>query len=359
MLKTVLIYSGFNPRAIIAFLRFAKLHDISCAVVAKSNNDFLFHTDYRDKIIHVRTSTTLDANTILSHAKLARKKSNFEDVFVLPSTEYLNRVLINNKEILFKNGITFGLCEKELYEKISDKEAFTNLCRKHSIPVPPESPIPLTTFPQVAKPKAYFEGANVAAKPIIIKKAEELNDFKSKYQINSFFYQAYIKGQCVYLLFYFEKDGTYSVYSQENFVQQPNGGSMLLAKSADFHENMELVQPYVDLFLTEKFQGLVMVEVKIENGIPYMIEANPRLWGPSQLIIDANMDLFERFANDNNLTKNPINNIDKYLQNIIYFWKDGLTDLPLEKLTYHNFSAHQLDFKLNELEKHDVFNAQK
>ena len=34
-----------------------------------------------------------------------------------------------------------------------------------------------------------------------------------------------------------------------------------------------------------------------------MIEANPRLWGPSQLILDSGMDLFQCFAYDNKLIK--------------------------------------------------------
>jgi hypothetical protein len=37
----------------------------------------------------------------------------------------------------------------------------------------------------------------------------------------------------------------------------------------------------------EGFYGLVMIEVKEYDNQFYMIEANPRLWGPSQLILDA------------------------------------------------------------------------
>ena len=52
------------------------------------------------------------------------------------------------------------------------------------------------------------------------------------------------------------------------------------------------------------YYGLIMIEVKIQDGEYYMIEANPRLWGPSQLILDAGMDLFHRFALDNGLIEN-------------------------------------------------------
>lgn len=355
-MKTVLIYSGFNPRAILAFLRFAKQRNISCVVIAQSDNDFIFHTDYRDKIIHVRKSSTLNADKILSHVELVRKKFNIHNVFILPSTEYLNRILINNKELLFKYDVTFGLCDKDLYEKISDKEAFTNLCRKYNIPVPLQSPIPLTSFPQVAKPKTYFEGSEIASKPVLIKSQKELLKFKSNNQIASFFYQEYINGQCVYLLFYFEKNGRYSVFSQENFIQQSNGASMILAKSSNYHNNQDIVKPYVNMFLSEKFVGLVMVEIIIQNNISFMIEANPRLWGPSQLILDAGMNLFDFFICDNEILEKCLS-VQNYQENVFYFWSGGIveTQKKKEQIKFHNYTPTDFTKNYSEITKRDIY----
>lgn len=355
-MKTVLIYSGFNPRAILAFLRFAKQHNISIVVVAQSDNDFIFQTDYRDKIIHVRRSSILNADKILSHVELARKKLNIHDVFILPSTEYLNRVLINNKELLFKYDVTFGLCDKDLYEKISDKDAFANLCRKYNISVPLQSPIPLTTFPQVAKPKTYFEGSEIASKPVLIKSQTDLLIFKFKNQISSFFYQEYIKGQCVYLLFYFEKNGRYSVFSQENFIQQSNGASMILAKSSNYHHNQAIVKPYVKMFLSEKFVGLVMVEIKIHNGVSFMIEANPRLWGPSQLILDAGMNLFDLFMCENGILEKCLSE-QNYQENVFYFWSGGIveTQKKNEQIKFHNYTPTDFTKNYIEIIKREIY----
>ena len=44
-----------------------------------------------------------------------------------------------------------------------------------------------------------------------------------------------------------------------------------------------------------------MVEVKHLSNKNYMIEANPRFWGPSQLFVDAGINLFEAFLVDNGL----------------------------------------------------------
>ena len=128
--------------------------------------------------------------------------------------------------------------------------------------------------------------------------------FFSSNNLDQYYFQEYIAGSCYYLLYYFDKDGSYSVYSQENLIQQSNGGSMILSKSSDIH-NQEISKAYASLFVKEKYHGLIMVELKKFKNKFYMIEANPRFWGPSQLIIDASMDLLDRFMLENKLIKKP------------------------------------------------------
>lgn len=354
--KLVLVYSGFNTRAIIAFLRVAILRNVSFAIIAKSDNDDIFHTDYSHNVVYTRRSLTLDVVEILSHVEIARKKLNAEDVLILPSTEYLNRILLSNKELLFNNHVSFGLCEKKLYEKLSDKETFTKLCYKNNVPIPIGSHIPLSTFPQVAKPKAYFKGNKIGEKPRIIKSPDELKIFESNINIDDYFYQNYIGGNCVYLLFYFSRNGSYSIYSQENYIQQSKGASMILAKSSNYHNNQAIVKPYVNMFLSEKFVGLVMVEIKIQNGIPYMIEANPRLWGPSQLILDANMNLFDCFMLDNGILTEPIIE-QKYQENVYYFWSGGMleTQKKNEQIRFYNYRHRDFVNNYYEIIKNEIF----
>jgi predicted ATP-grasp superfamily ATP-dependent carboligase len=109
------------------------------------------------------------------------------------------------------------------------------------------------------------------------------------------------------------------------------------------------------MFTEINFTGLVMIEIKFFNNQHYIIEANPRLWGPSQLIIDAGMDLFKRFAIENSL----ISNFDNcnYTNGTYYFWQGGISEnnkmnLPL---TFYNQSEELLQKNIEELRKNEIF----
>ena len=70
----------------------------------------------------------LNEKVILEEVNKIRKKHNFNDIFILPTTEFLNRNLIKHRQFFQNENIFFGLCEKDLYEKLSDKKSFTELC---------------------------------------------------------------------------------------------------------------------------------------------------------------------------------------------------------------------------------------
>jgi len=67
-----------------------------------------------------------------------------------------------------------------------------------------------------------------------------------------------------------------------------------------------------------------MVETKFHDMQHFTIEANPRLWGPSQLILDSGMDLFERFAYDYKLLQSLEEKT--YKEKTPYFWSGGLLE---------------------------------
>lgn len=353
-MKTIIIYSGYNQRAVISFLRYANKKRMVVFIIACGKDDAILKTSYKQNVAIIRKDKTLNAKIILDHVNYLRKLNDDKDVFVLPTTEYINRILVTNYSLFKDNNVSFGLCNEELYQKLSDKRTFTDLCLSHEICVPKESNTPFSVFPQVAKPKYYFEGDQVASKPIIITDEDELIMFKKYNNTESFFYQEYINGKCVYLLFNFNKSGSYSVYSQENLIQQPNGGSMILAKSADYHENREIVEPYIDLFLSERFHGLVMVEIKIHNDVPYMIEANPRFWGPSQLILDSEMTLFDDFAFENDLISDytPTNMCKK---EVYYYWSGGIFQAKTNSILFHNYDKELFNKDFFEFSKNDVY----
>ena len=74
-----------------------------------------------------------------------------------------------------------------------------------------------------------------------------------------------------------------------------------------------------------------MVEFRKRLDEWIMIEANPRLWGPSQLILDSGMNLFDMFLYDNGLIDSIIERT--YKSDVTYLWYSGMSmnDTKLDK----------------------------
>jgi len=308
----VLIFSGYNPRAIISFCRIASEYKLDFDIIASSKNDEILNSKYSENVSIIRESKQMDIDTILS---ICKKYEN-QKLFILPSTEYLNRILISNSEILNKNSIYFGLTDKKTYELVSDKISFGELCKDNGISVPKE--YDEIQIPCVLKPKKYFNSNLGIDTPELIFDESDIDKVSN---LEDFYIQQYVDGESIYLLFYVTKNGDYSVYSQKNYIQQPNGGSILLAKSTK-HYKESISSKVADLFVKIGFSGLVMVEFRRTLNDWIMIEANPRLWGPSQLILDSGMDLFDMFLYDNDLIWYMEDR--KYKPDVPYLWSSGM-----------------------------------
>ena len=345
-LKNILIYSGSNPRALISFLRFLDQKGLKYHIIANGSNDSIFQTAYSKSVVFTRKYNHLCIDELIAlTTRIAAETSSRAGFFVLPSTEYLNRFLLRNRILLEQHQIKFGLCEEELYSKISDKLSFTDLCEKNNLPVPQQFDTLPSVYPFVAKYKHYlFDKKKTEVKPILVFNEKDKAQFVEEFatDLDSFFYQEYIQGDSFYLLFHFSKDGSYVVFSQENLIQQKDGGSMILAKSSTLHENKELSEGYASIFKHLCFEGLVMVEVKKKGSNYVMIEANPRLWGPSQLILDAKMNLFDYYIINNELI-NTYQVENNYKSGVYYFWSGGFfqNQNSMELCKFYNFTQEE------------------
>ncbi len=345
----VLIFSGSNQRAVIAFCRFAAANGIRVHIVARNATDTIFLTHYSSWVISTRVAEQFSVDEFSNYIDSADS-----ELLILPSTEFLNRFLISNRTALESLGCVIPVCDGHLYEKISDKYAFSELCVASRLRIPAELNEPdHFTNAFVAKPRRYISDDGDILKPELILDDMDWRNFKNRIKASDFYYQEFIGGSSHYLLFYFEKNGDYVVYSQENLVQQHNGGSIILAKSSMFHLD-DFADKMAGMFQSSSFHGLVMVEVKKFNGEIFVIEANPRLWGPSQLILDSNMDLFHRFALDNRLIKDfwP----RSYIPDVYYFWEGGITEnrIANKSVAHHQYTeekyiSDKLQFQKNEV----------
>ncbi len=319
----IVIFSGFNQRAVIAFLRTLKNNKVNdYRIVAASEQDSIFQTIYKDKVVYTRKKKQLYLNEFIDAIKCIVRGYGEEKCLIAPSTEALNRFMLENRKVLEDNQCIIPLVERNLYEEISDKEAFGSLCYCKGLDTP--KLVGISQFysgPIVAKPRTYFSSEGKVFSPVIIQSKEQFEEFKRQYNTRDFIYQEYIDGESYYLLYYFTKEGEAYSFSQINYAQQPGGKSILAAECSDLHYKEDISDKYKMLFLELGFSGFVMVELRKNNGVYYMIEANPRFWGPAQLFCDAGYNLFERFLDEYGyIKKKKLGRINYQAK---YLWSGG------------------------------------
>src|SRR5690606_39679257 len=190
-------------------------------------DDLINYTKYKSKVIIQRR----DRNLSIELFKTVEKEfitSDQEKILILPSSEFLNRFLLDNRLEIEQLGFIVPLVNEKLYAKISDKYSFGKLCLEYQINLPKEYyDLKNINYPFVAKPKYYFKnGKSVNEKPIIIHNQSDYEHFVKKASDAEFYYQEFVGGESYYLLFYFDKNQNYSVYSQQNLIQQDQGLSI-------------------------------------------------------------------------------------------------------------------------------------
>jgi predicted ATP-grasp superfamily ATP-dependent carboligase len=353
--RAIIVFSGYNQRAVISFCRVARAQNTSLIIIAKSESDPILDTEYKEYVKCIRANTDLNLHYIKGILREIKRKEIFEEYIILPSSEALNRFLLENRKELEEQNFVIPLVNKNIYNLISDKYDFGHLCIENDIRIPNEKSFEEDiTLPIVIKPKKYFANDGQVHSPYIIKEKGELSKFFANNKTQDFYIQEYIGGESYYLLYYFCKDGTYEAFSQKNILQQSQGKSIIAAISSDIHEN-EISNKFVNLFKSIKFTGLVMIEIKYYNGEYFMIEANPRLWGPSQLFIDSHCVFFELFLKDwgfNIHIQKPL----VLLSNIKYFWLGGLVEsinkygeIVFHTDNYNFFEREFIHFLLNDI----------
>jgi predicted ATP-grasp superfamily ATP-dependent carboligase len=359
MSKGVVVFSGYNQRAVIALLRTLAGNDIHYKVIASSPNDTIFQTAYGEGAI-IRRRADLDIDDLLDSLSRATGDSEVGSYLIAPSTESLNRHLLSNRTRYEAAGYEIPLVDEALYVKISDKASFTDMCREAGIRVPSDvASIDEAQLPFVAKPSVYMTASGSTPSPVIIHTAEEHESFVSNNDQADFYYQEYISGESHYLLYYIHLDGRIDKLSQQNLVQQPAGKSIVAAVTNEV-SNLPISRDYEKLLLALGYRGLVMIEIKKNDSGEYlMIEANPRMWGPSQLFVDAGKNLFESLLADYGV-------IDHALapkgakENTRYYWGGGAPAAGVgdDGLDYHGYDIDKFRQEKARWESADIYNRE-
>lgn len=298
MKKSIVIFSGYNQRAVIAICRYLASHNSRAFIIARDNQDPIYSTIYKDWICYQRNTLDLNIEDCSLYFREIQKISGIEKILVMPTSEFLNRFFLTNFGHL--PDVEIPLVNLELYRKVSDKDSFKTICAQVGLMVPKLLSLNEIKFPFVAKRKNYSMAVGKRVKPYLIFNQQDFDYFLNSEDLTDFYLEEYIDGNSYYLLYLFDKNGNAESYTQKNLIQQYDGKSIVAATKSDINLD-EISRQYVQLFNELGFYGLVMIEIREINGLFYMIEANPRFWGPTQFIVDNKPQLLDLFFADNGL----------------------------------------------------------
>jgi hypothetical protein len=319
MPDTVLVFSGFNQRAVVALCRTLAACRVEWMIIACSSHDTIFQTRYAGHIAAVRGRVALDLHDLRSSIEKARANTS-RKFLIAPTSEALNLFLLDHRAAFEEAGDVISLVPGSLYRTISDKSPFIALCRAHGIDVPDEvTAVTMPELPVVAKPFTEMTESGRRLYPILIYTRQEWDRFTALPERRHYFLQRYISGPSYYLQWYFHASGAVDRFSMRNLVQQPAGKSIVAAEPSRIHEDSRY-RVFESLFHEARFRGLVMVEIMLEGEGYRVIEANPRMWGPSQLMVDAGSNLLVSMLNDYLGTAFPLDICDVHAAPRYFWW---------------------------------------
>lgn len=346
-----LIFSGYNPRAVLAFLR--KLSSLGVEryhILAASPEDEILATKYKSHVSYIRKIKALNIDEIVSciDALLGINETGL----IIPSTEALNRFVLQHRDIFQNHKCIVPLTTEKTYLLLSDKLSFWSLCQEKGIPVPKRIKAGAAfNRPFVIKPDTYMLH-DKTYKPILVKNQLDFEKYKSVLQIDGMKAYEYIANDSYYLMMYISQRGEIKIFYQKNLLQQPQGGSIIAAIPWTTLD-VDMEKQYIQILHELEFAGFVMIELRKQDNTYYMIEANPRMWGPSQLLVDAETEFFETFLKDygviDSFSHKPINMEAKY------YWGNGLENLN-EPPTYLNGGEQIITTHIEEFRLYDIYN---
>lgn len=271
------IFSGVNDRAIYALVRTLSECGENFVIVAKGRDDKILDGKYKKHVCSIRFNSNLNIKMMIYHFSCVRHLTNNSILTVIPTSEYLNKFLLENK-YFFENYIKcrVPLVDKKKYSMLTNKWNSQLFFKAKGIQVPNyDRKFLKFNLPFVAKPYENIDEKKQSRYPIIIRTVKDFNFFLRNFKVDRYFFQDYIQGESYYLLTYFSRDGNVFITSQKNIAQQPGGKSILISQTDDFFKNDVCIKTIENL-KEINFFGFAMIEFICNSEGDYFIELNPR-----------------------------------------------------------------------------------
>lgn len=310
------------------FLRSLRQCGARANVIARTEDDRILHSGFRRDVKWVRPTHDLSLEIFSESVRRVRADSGEATFVVLPSTEYFNTFLLRHRCEIEEMGCHIPLIQASLYARLTEKRTAVDFFSNAGLAVPNQiSALSSCEPPLVAKPLCNVSASGQSLYPHLLNTRTELEVFLTTHDTKDYFFQEYVNGDSLYLLFHLSRTGAQDfIWSQRNLLQQPEGKSMLLAESSDFHDS-ETAARIVRALHNVGFHGLGMVEMIRTADRDVFIEMNPRIWGPIQFCFDQQELLLQAFIGEA-LHDDPMYfaNCRPKLRRTRYFWLGGLLE---------------------------------
>ena len=266
------------------------------------------------------------------------------------------RHILSYRPALEALGLEFLLPSSNIYQCLSNKASSLEFIQTlGQLQAPRHIPWGEITSPCVFKPKENISAGTVHY-PLLCFSDIEAQEKYTSLNPEHWFVQQYVQGQSHYLCAYLSPTGSYASYWQTNWVQQPDGKSIVLAKIG---KNPGLDEPaFFHHLWQHQYHGPLMMEVLEDaKGQLFYIEINPRFWGPLQLAVDACPRLLDLFAWDAGFSSGTTPFSPPPEQDFWYAWAAG-AQTPGYRI--YPAAQHLQNTELQSLlAQFDVFNSQR
>ena len=313
--------------------------DQSLAIVACSKTDNILYGRYKKNVVSVRNSRELSLETLTQHINKARVSTGSDKFIIVPISEYFNTFLLRHRHFIEEDyNCVIPLADADIYRRMTNKITSAAFFSSHAINIPREiEHVDESCIPFVAKPKENLKDG-VSLYPFLVENNQDLKEFFLSESSEFYFFQQFIKGRSYYLLAYISRGGSVFQSSQENLAQQPNGKSILIARTSDFHHS-DTAKHALTALLNTGFTGFVMLEFIAGDCGDYFIELNPRPWGPLDLCINHPCGIVDAFIGDM-VFDNPYKFEARWQGKPVsanYLWLGGI----IKSLRQHGYFDHR------------------
>lgn len=312
--RGTILLLGANDRATYSVAKNLKKHGYSSAVASWEDHPVKY-SRFIEKFYHL-SDIRQNVNSFFEEFLRLLKKENFS--CIIPINDVAVEFCSFFREEIERSCAVLGLNPPDIQKFAQNKYALIELCRKLDI-VTPETHLITTiddfysiknniSFPLIAKPIQSKKIIGNRVYNFTVKKFSDLRsleDFvREKILKVPLMLQSLVEGYGVGFNFC-SKEGHLIAYYMHERLREPQGGGESSFRKTLLDDKYYIKEKSTHLIRQIRWTGVGMLEFKIQNGQPYVMELNGRFWGSLEVGILSGVEIpFLHVCY--NLEKNPL-----------------------------------------------------